>query len=104
MNTPSASRRWVSLLLMGIVVVLAAAPLLFIHDSAFSGSDDAASSVIEQLHPGYQPWARPLWTPPGGETESLLFALQAALGAGAIGYYFGLKRGRRMAGGAGQDA
>ena len=42
-----------------------------------------------------EPWFQPFWEPPGGGTESLLFALQAALGAGFIGYYFGLKRGER---------
>lgn len=95
MSTTTTSRRWVSWLLLGIVVLLVALPLLFIHNSEFGGSDDAASAAIDQLHPGYQPWFKPLWEPPGGEIESLLFALQAALGAGLIGYFFGLKRGQR---------
>ena len=43
---------------------------------------------------GYQPWFEPLWTPPSKEIESLLFSLQAALGAGLLGYYVGLRRGR----------
>ena len=32
------------------------------------------------------------WEPPSGEIESLLFALQAAIGAGFIGYYVGKKQ------------
>jgi cobalt/nickel transport protein len=48
--------------------------------------------VIDEA--GYQPWFEPLWTPPSKEIESLLFSLQAALGAGLLGYYFGLRRGR----------
>ena len=35
-----------------------------------------------------------MWTPPSKEIESLLFSLQAALGAGLLGYYVGLRRGR----------
>jgi cobalt/nickel transport protein len=31
--------------------------------------------------------------PPSKEIESLLFMLQAALGAGLLGYYIGLRRG-----------
>jgi cobalt/nickel transport protein len=31
---------------------------------------------------------------PGGEVESLLFAVQAAAGAGMIGYVVGLYKGR----------
>ncbi len=37
----------------------------------------------------YEPWFSNIWEPPSGEIESMLFALQAALGAGFIGYFFG---------------
>jgi cobalt/nickel transport protein len=53
----------------------------------FEGSDDAGSSAIEAT--GYVPWVHSLWTPPSGEIESLLFALQAAIGAIIIGYVLG---------------
>jgi cobalt/nickel transport protein len=53
--------------------------------------------VIAEINPDMQPWFEPIWSPPGGETESLLFSLQAALGAGIIGYFFGLKRGEQRA-------
>lgn len=84
-----------SLLLLGIVAALAIIPLLIVPDSEFGGADGAAEAMIVQIAPDYEPWFRPLVEPPGGETESLLFALQAALGAGLIGYFFGLKRGQR---------
>lgn len=84
-----------TVLLLGLVVVLAVVPLLLIRDSEFGGADGAAEEAISEVAPDYQPWFTPLIEPPGGETESLLFALQAALGAGLIGYYFGLKRGQR---------
>ncbi len=86
-----------SLLLLGVVVLLAIVPLLLIRDSEFGGADVAAEEAIGEVAPGYEPWFTPLFEPPGGETESLLFAVQAALGAGLIGYFFGLKRGQRMA-------
>ena len=87
-----------TVLLLLAVVALAVLPLL-IHwnrggEGKFSGTDDQAEKVITQIQPGYTPWFRSVWTPPSGEIASLLFALQAALGAGVLGYYFGLVRGR----------
>jgi cobalt/nickel transport protein len=80
-------------LLLG-VIVLAVGPLMFHADRAkFGGSDDQASAMIAHIQPGYHRWAEPLWAPPSSEIESLIFALQAALGAGLLGYYFGRKRG-----------
>jgi cobalt/nickel transport protein len=80
-------------LLLG-VIVLAVGPLMFHSQTAkFGGSDDQASAMIANIQPGYHRWAEPLWTPPSSEIESLIFALQAALGAGLLGYYFGRKRG-----------
>ena len=75
---------------------IAVAPLLMpMADGSFKGSDDQATAAIAASAPGYRPWFAPLWTPPSGEVASLLFALQAAAGAGVIGYYIGLRQGRR---------
>jgi cobalt/nickel transport protein len=57
----------------------------------FSAADGQAEKAIGELAPAYKPWAKPVWQPPSGEVESLLFALQAALGAGFIGYFLGKK-------------
>lgn len=81
-------------LLLGVVVMLAIIPLFLYPESEFGGADGAAEEVIASIDPTVEPWVTPFWEPPGGETESLLFALQAAIGAGVIGYYFGLKRGQ----------
>lgn len=94
MKAAPLTRNWILVLL---VVLLLVAPWVVRRGGEFAGSDDRASNAIEELKPGYKPWVRPLWTPPGGSVESLLFALQAAAGAGFIGYYLGLKRGRREA-------
>ncbi len=80
-------------LLLG-VIVLAVGPLMFHSETAkFGGSDDQASAMISNIQPGYHRWAEPLWEPPISALERLIFALQAALGAGLLGDYFGRKRG-----------
>ncbi|MEW6725637.1 MAG: energy-coupling factor ABC transporter substrate-binding protein [Bacillota bacterium] len=61
----------------------------------FVGADGKAEEIIKEIRPDYEPWAKPFWEPPSGEIESLLFTLQAAMGAGFIGYYFGRKHGGR---------
>ena len=68
-----------------VLVLICAAilifPLMTIHDSEFGGADGAAEEAIAQVDPDYEPWAESILEPPGGETESLLFCLQTALGA-----------------------
>lgn len=83
--------------LVFVVIALAIVPLFMNPGSEFGGADGEAEGAILEVAPEYQPWFSPIWEPPGGETESLLFALQAALGAGVIGYYFGVKRGQEPA-------
>lgn len=63
----------------------------------FGGSDDAGSKYIEQNNPGYKTWANVVWEPPSGEIESLLFALQAAIGGIIFGYVFGMYNTQRKA-------
>lgn len=78
-----------NLLLVLLIVVIAISPLIFIGDSEFEGADDQAGDIIAVINPDYEPWAEPLWEPPSGEVESMLFSLQVAIGAGAIGYILG---------------
>lgn len=79
----------VVLVLLLLVVVIAVTPLLLIKDSEFGGADGAAEDAITAINPNYQPWASSLLELPGGETESLLFCLQAGIGAGIFGFGFG---------------
>lgn len=80
------------------VILLALTPLIMYHgtdnEEIFGGADGMAEELALEINPDYEPIAEPFWEPPSGEIESLLFALQAALGAGLIGFYFG----RRSAG------
>lgn len=91
-----------NLLLAALVIALAVVPLMTLRDAEFGGADGKAEEAITVLHPGYEPWFAPFWEPPGGEIESLLFALQAALGAGMLGYGLGFLRGKGESAGAGQ--
>ncbi|BAY32195.1 cobalt transport protein CbiN [Nostoc carneum NIES-2107] len=85
---------WHNWLLVLAVIGLAIAPLILARDAEFGGADGEAQKAISQVKPGYEPWFQPLFQPPSKEIESLLFASQAALGAGVIGYAIGLYRGR----------
>ncbi len=60
----------------------------------FKGSDDQAAAAVKTIAPGYKPWFAPIFKTPSPEIDTLLFTLQAAIGAGFIGYYVGYSRGR----------
>ena len=81
-----------NLLLLSIAVSLSVAPLLLRPGADFPGSDNLASRAIAELCPGYEPWFRKIWEPPSSEIEGLLFALQAAIGAGFMGYFIGSRK------------
>ena len=74
--------------LLLLCVIIAVFPLMSIKDSEFGGADGAAEEAISEIDPGYEPWAESILEPPGGETESLLFCLQAALGSGVLFFGF----------------
>ncbi|MHB8123032.1 MAG: energy-coupling factor ABC transporter substrate-binding protein [Desulfuromonadaceae bacterium] len=92
-------KRYQNLMMMTAVIVLMALPLWMVQKPApgpdgkeveiFLGADDQAKNVIGTIAPKYRPWFKPLMEPPSGEIGSLLFALQAALGAGFLGYWYG---------------
>ena len=89
-----SSKTWNNWLLLLGVVLLAVVPLGMQRGAEFGGADGEAEAAIQAVQPDYQPWLEPLLTPASGEVESLLFSLQAALGAGTIGFVVGLYRGR----------
>ena len=82
-------------ILVLLIVAIIILPLIIKNGSEFEGADDQAGDVIGEINPDYQPWAEPLWEPPSGEVESLLFSLQVAIGAGAIGYILGTFKEKR---------
>ncbi|MCS3900936.1 energy-coupling factor ABC transporter substrate-binding protein [Methanococcus voltae] len=80
------------------LIAIIVAPLIIYSglgedDGYFGGADGAAEEQIIIIQPEYEPWFNSFWEPPSGEIESLLFALQAAIGAIIIGYYIGYFKG-----------
>lgn len=85
----------INIILILIVVALAIVPFFIAKDGEFGGSDDAAETAITEIDKNYEPWFAPIFEPKSGEIESLLFALQAAIGAGVIGFGLGYFKGKR---------
>jgi cobalt/nickel transport protein len=94
--------RLVNLALLLGVVALFAVPLgLRLNASggpegeSYPGTDSTAADMVAEVDPDYEPWLSPLLGTSSGEVESGLFALQAAVGAGAFGFALGRLCGRR---------
>ena len=79
-----------------VIAIIVVGTLLLVPGD-FGGSDDAGGSAAEDA--GYEPWTDNWMADLGfelpGETESFLFAVQAAIGAIIIGYFIGLNAGRK---------
>lgn len=86
---------WINLALIAVVILLAVAPLMLLEGAEFGGADGTAEVQITEIAPHYTPWFEPLFEPASGEIESMLFALQAAAGAGVLFYGLGYLKGRR---------
>ena len=83
-----------NLILIVLVGILAAIPLVICRGAEFGGADGQAESVIYELAPDYEPIFSPLMEPASGEIESLLFALQAAIGSGVVFFCVGYLVGK----------
>jgi cobalt/nickel transport protein len=82
-------------LTLGVIVLFIAAfaYVSSTQDHEWGGADGQAEDVISHLTGGtYVPWFQSIYQPPSGEIESLLFALQAAIGSLIIGYFLGYYR------------
>lgn len=83
---------------LAAVAALPLAGVLLFHAAGGgerTGADEQAAEVVSRVF-GYQPWLKPLWSPPGAGAEALLFAVQAAAGAALLGLaVIGLRAGRK---------
>lgn len=87
-------------LIVAAIILITALPLWLVPKpigspdgqpgEAFGGADGKAQQAIVEIAPDYKPWFAPVLEPASGEIASLLFALQAAIGAGLIGYWLGV--------------
>lgn len=80
-----------NIVLLCIAAVLIIIPFIVNENGAYEGADAQAEGIINEINSDYEPWVNSLWEPPSGEVESFLFAAQAAIGAGFIGYFIGKK-------------
>lgn len=78
--------------IIGLCILLIIAPFFLNKNGEFEGADTQAGDLITKINPEYEPWFESLWEPPSGEVESFLFSMQAALGAGFIGFYIAKKK------------
>ena len=85
--------------LLAAAAAIIAAPFLIPGlGGEFKGVDDRGTEAIAEVRPGSEPWFKPLWKPPSGEVETGLFALQAAIGAGLLGYIMGRRASKKNVG------
>lgn len=81
-----------NIILLLLCVVLIVVPFIISQNGEFEGADAQAEGVINEIDADYEPWMESLWEPPSGEVESFLFSMQAAIGAGVIGFFVGKKK------------
>ncbi|MEM3382938.1 MAG: energy-coupling factor ABC transporter substrate-binding protein [Nitrososphaerales archaeon] len=81
------------IVLIVVMLALFITPLIISPSAEFGGTDSAIEELISDQ--GYEPWFKPIWEPPSSEIESLLFAVQSAIGAVIIGYFIGFEKGKR---------
>lgn len=87
---------WVLVALLAVATLISVFSLVYGtgNGGEFEGADGQAEGVITEIVPDYEPWFEPVIGELPGEVESGLFALQAAIGAGVVGYAFGVLRTR----------
>lgn len=78
-----------NVILIILVILISVIPLITLKEAEFAGADGLAETAITEINPDYKPWFESLYEPASGEIESLLFALQAAIGAGVVGFVLG---------------
>ena len=96
-NSLTSKSKWVTPVIIVLVVGLFVISMVLgakktSGGEGFGGTDDAAAEAAEKA--GAKKWIEPIFEPNSSEVESGLFALQAALGAGIVGYALGRMSGR----------
>jgi len=86
-----------NVILLAIALIIPVIGLWLGGDSEFGGADGMVVDLIDAEQTAYKPWFESIWAPPGGETESLLFSLQSAIGAGVLFYFIGYIKGKKAA-------
>ena len=87
-------KRNIVILLLIAIILIAFVPLFALKDAEFGGSDDAGSTVVEEVDSDFEPIAAPLIEnilggELPGEVDSLLFCVQTGIGVGIIAFCMG---------------
>ena len=87
-------KRNIVILLLIAIILIAFVTLFALKDAEFGGSDDAGSTVVEEVDSEFEPIAAPLIEnilggELPGEVESLLFCVQTGIGVGIIAFCMG---------------
>lgn len=85
---------WTNIALLIAVVVIVIIPFFVTSYTEFGGTDDKAGEIIMEIDNGYEPWFSSLIELPSDGVESLLFTVQAAIGALVLGFGLGYYKGR----------
>lgn len=88
------NKKLINIVLLLMVVVLIVIPMVLNPSGEYSGTDQNALGMIEEVAPNYEPWYEVLWAPPSGEIESLMFTIFASSGAAVLAYFIGYKKGQ----------
>ena len=88
-------KRILNIVLLVFALALMFGPMLTNKNSDFSGTDNKARDLINEVAPDYKPWTENRWKPQSSEVESYLFAMQAGIGSLIIGYIIGYGRGKK---------
>lgn len=94
-KTKKGSSAKLTIILLLLVLAIVIVPQVIKSGAEFGGADGEAEAAITEINPDYEPWFSSFFEPASGEIESLLFASQAALGAGIVGYYIGATRTKK---------
>ena len=97
-TTKKSNNGKLTVILLLLVLAIIIIPQITQKGAEFGGPDgeaEAAIGEITEMDPNYKPWFSSIFEPASGEIESLLFASQAALGAGIVGYYIGTTKTKK---------
>lgn len=87
-------KRNIVIILLIAIILIAFVPLFALKDAEFGGSDDAGSTVVEEVDSSFEPIAAPLIEnilggELPGEVENMLFCVQTGIGVGIIAFCMG---------------
>ena len=94
-TTKKSNNGKLTVILLLLVLAIIIIPQITQKGAEFGGADGEAEAAIGEINPDYEPWFSSFYEPASGEIESLLFASQAALGAGIVGYYIGTTKTKK---------